>query len=147
MNISKKMRTLATVNISVMLICVFPNVYAEEKIDIGKLEYDSACAVCHGLNGKGDDAAMKLELVKPVPNLTELAEKNDGVFPVDLVYQVIDGRREIRAHGLREMPIWGRVFKDQTSIYFEQNPPYNKDWVVHSRVLALIDYLSRLQEK
>lgn len=147
MKIFTKLRSISSAHIGIVLISLSANSLAENKVDIGKVEYDSACAACHGLTGKGDDAALKYELVKPVPDLTVLAKNNDGVFPVDLAYQIIDGRKEVKAHGSREMPVWGHAFNNQTSLYFEQNPPYNSESVVRSRILALIEYLSRLQEK
>ncbi|NJA04279.1 cytochrome c [Methylococcaceae bacterium WWC4] len=147
MNISATLRTILSAHVGVMLISLSANALAEDKVDLGKIEYDSTCAVCHGLNGKGDNSALKMELLKPVPNLTELAKSNAGVFPVNLVYEVIDGRKEVKAHGLREMPVWGQTFNNKTSIYFEQKPPFNSEYIVRSRILALIDYLSRLQEK
>jgi mono/diheme cytochrome c family protein len=119
---------------------------AEDKIDIGKLEYNSSCAVCHGLLGKGD-GPLKPEMIKPMPDLTILAKKNKGVFPFDLVYQIIDGRKEIKAHGLREMPVWGQSFNKDSSLYFEQHPPFNTESVIRSRILAITEYLYRIQEK
>ena len=31
---------------------------ADRAVDIGKLEYESACATCHGLSGKGDGCLL-----------------------------------------------------------------------------------------
>jgi len=114
-------------------------------LDIGKMEYDSACAVCHGLKGKGD-GPLKSQLTKPVPDLTVLAKNNKGVFPFDRVYQIIDGRQEVKAHGPREMPVWGRAFNTETSIYFDNYPPQDSESAVRSRILALTEYLYRLQK-
>jgi len=84
---------------------------AEEKVlDVGKGEYDAACAICHGAGGRGDGAYTS-QLKGQVPDLTVLAKNNQGVFPFDRVYQIIDGQQELKAHGSREMPIWGRAFR------------------------------------
>ena len=115
-------------------------------IDIGKGEYEAACAVCHGLKGKGDGPFVS-QLTAKMPDLTVLAKNNQGVFPFDRVYQVIDGRQEVKAHGLREMPVWGRAFGRQSSIYFESYPPQDADSQARSRILALTEYLFRLQAK
>jgi hypothetical protein len=56
------------------------------------------------LNGKGP---LSAELRSQPVDLTILAKKNDGVFPVNAVYEVIDGRKSVKAHGTREIPIWG----------------------------------------
>ncbi|MBU1426399.1 MAG: cytochrome c [Gammaproteobacteria bacterium] len=126
--------------------CVFPAHAADTPVDVGKGEYDSACAVCHGLNGKGD-GYMATQLTARVPDLTLLAKHNKGIFPFDRVYQVIDGRQEVKAHGTREMPIWGRAFNRQTSIYFENYPAQDMESSARSRILALTEYLYRLQGK
>jgi len=119
---------------------------AADKLDIGKMQYDAACAVCHGPVGKGD-GPLKAQLVNRMPDLTVLAKSNNGVFPFDRVYQVIDGRREVKAHGPRDMPVWGRAFNTQTSIYFENYPPQDMESNARSRMLALTEYLYRLQGK
>ena len=149
MKIFRKLRTNSATYIGIALISLSANALALErsdiKLDIGKMEYDSACAVCHGLTGKGD-GPLKSQLTKPVPDLTVLAKNNKGIFPFDRVYQIIDGRQEVKAHGPREMPVWGRAFNTETSIYFDNYPPQDSESAVRSRILALTEYLYRLQE-
>jgi mono/diheme cytochrome c family protein len=60
-------------------------------IDVGKMEYQSSCAACHGIDAKGNGPVSK-ELKTHPADLTVLAKNNKGVFPYDMVYQVIDGR-------------------------------------------------------
>lgn len=119
---------------------------AETLVDVGKLEYEGACAVCHGLGGAGN-GPMVAQLAKPVPDLTVLARNNGGVFPFDRVYQVIDGRREVTSHGSREMPVWGRGFRKQSSGYFDSYPAQDPESPARSRILALTEYVYRLQGK
>ena len=119
---------------------------AADLIDVGKMEYKYACASCHGASGKGD-GPLKSELIRSLPDLTTLAKNNNGVFPFDRVYQIIDGRTEIKTHGSREMPVWGQAFNLQTSIYFENYPAHDTESAVRSRILALTEYLYRLQGK
>jgi len=129
-----------------MLINVSANALAAEKLDVGKMEYKAACAVCHGLTGKGDDAPLKELLARPVPNLTGLARNNKGVFPFDRVFQIIDGRQEVKAHGPRDMPVWGNAFNNQSSLYFDNYPPQDSESAGRSRILAITEYLYRLQD-
>lgn len=82
---------------------------AADKVDLGKREYESKCAVCHGLTGKADVSYAEV-LKTAIPNLTVLTKKNGGVFPSQRVYEVIDGREQVKAHGTREMPIWGNDY-------------------------------------
>jgi hypothetical protein len=146
MKISTKFRIIAVAHIGAMLIGSSATTHAADNLDIGKMQYDSTCAVCHGLSGKGD-GPMKSQLVSRMPDLTVLARNNSGVFPFDRVYQIIDGRQEIKAHGPREMPVWGRTFNTQSSIFFQNYPPSDVESNARSRMLALTEYLYRLQAK
>lgn len=106
-----------------------------EDSGVGKLEYQSSCAACHGIDAKGDGPVGK-ELKTRPPDLTVLAKNNNAVFPYDMVYQMIDGRNTtVASHGTREMPIWGYRF----------GPP--QAFRLRDRMLAVIDYLKRIQEE
>lgn len=146
MKMAMEFRTIAIIHIGVMFISLSTMVLAENKLDIGKIEYETACAVCHGLTGKGDDGLLKELLAKPMPNLTVLAKNNKGVFPFDRVYQIIDGRQEVKAHGTRKMPIWGKAFNNQSSAYFKNYPAHDSESAARSRILALTEFIYRLQE-
>jgi len=119
-------------------------VIADAEFDIGKREYETRCALCHGINAKGSGSFGEL-LQITIPDLTTLSRRNAGIFPVARVYGVIDGREEVKAHGPREMPIWGNHF---TFLSGEDRYNYRNinEKFVRSRILALIDYLNRLQE-
>ena len=136
MKISTQFRSMLLAPIGILLIGAGSNAVAEDKIDVGKREYESVCAVCHGLSGKGDDGPLKSLLTRPVPNLTVLAKNNRGVFPFDRVYQIIDGRQEVKAHGPRDMPIWGSAFNNQSSLYFQNYPAHDNESATRSRILA-----------
>jgi CRP/FNR family cyclic AMP-dependent transcriptional regulator len=82
-----------------------------------------------------------------VPDLTTLSKRSNGVFPVQHVYDVIDGTEILRAHGTRDMPIWGTIYRSQIEERRFDIPPYAPEAYVQARILALIDYISRLQVK
>ena len=46
-------------------------------------------------------------------DLTLLKKKNKGIYPVAKVMSAIDGSRIVRAHGDREMPVWGEIFRKE----------------------------------
>src|SRR5271169_2349617 len=73
--------------------------------------YRAYCAVCHGLDGKGDGPAAPA--MKQTPSdLTQLAKKAGGEFPRFRVSNVILGDNVIPTHGSRDMPMWGDVFRN-----------------------------------
>ena len=120
--------------------------YAQDKkFDFGKREYDSNCAGCHGLKGKGD-GPYKPFLTKSPTDLTTLSKKNAGIYPFHSVYAIVDGRQDVAAHGPRDMPIWGRQYSLQAA-ETHMDVPYSSEAFVRSRVLALTEYISRLQAK
>lgn len=119
---------------------------ADRVVDVGRGEYNAACATCHGLQGRGD-GPMAEQLKARVPDITGLAKANQGIFPFDKVYQIIDGRQEVKAHGPREMPVWGQYFRLQTSAFFENYPAGDPESGARSRILALTEYVYRLQRK
>jgi mono/diheme cytochrome c family protein len=76
----------------------------------GEEMFNTYCAVCHGKDAKGDGPAAS-ELKIPPANLTLLARNHDGKYPGDYVAQVIqNGPRDAKAHGSKDMPVWGKVF-------------------------------------
>jgi mono/diheme cytochrome c family protein len=117
------------------------------------MEFQSSCAACHGADGKGT-GPLSAELRSKPADLTVLAKKNNGVFPLNSVFETIYGLKVILAHGTREMPIWGyryapdlnRAVGPTASDKFSL-PSYEPDAVVRTRILAVIDYLNRIQEK
>jgi len=52
-----------------------------QDIDAGKTEYQSSCATCHGVDGKGAGPISPLLKVAP-PDLTVLAKKIATCFPL-----------------------------------------------------------------
>jgi mono/diheme cytochrome c family protein len=128
-------------------LCLSTVALAQAGPDIGKREYDSNCAACHGPKGTGDGPFVDLMyLGKRLPDLTTLAKRNNGVFPTARVYEIIDGRQEIKGHGPRDMPIWGRDYLEKMGDTFAVYP-YDPEPIVRVRILALVDYIARLQAK
>lgn len=113
---------------------------AQTSFDFGKNEFMASCASCHGVTAKGDGAVGR-SLTKAPADLTTMAKRNGGVFPVQYAWEVIDGRsaKQVGAHGVREMPVWGYIYRA------EDTQP--ADLHARNRISSLLDYLARLQVK
>jgi mono/diheme cytochrome c family protein len=121
---------------------------AAQNFDRGKYEYEAHCAVCHGLSGKADGPfAQQLKSGTVVPNLTELSRRNNGMFSFMRVYQIIDGTQSMAAHGPREMPVWGPRYKSEAGENFYDDYRADVEAFARARILALTEYVYRLQIK
>ncbi len=121
---------------------------AAKNFDRGRYEYETHCAVCHGSTGKGDGPlAQQLKSATVMPNLTELSKKNNGVFPFMRVYEIIDGTQSVTWHGTREMPVWGPRYKSEAGESLYDDFRADPEVFVRARILALTEYIYRLQAK
>lgn len=138
------MKRLGTVSILftwVMLALAFAShAQQTEIIAGGELEYQRNCAVCHGTEGRGD-GIMRRYLTLPPANLRQLAKNNGGKFPFWEVYAKIDGQREVRGHGTREMPIWGDRFRAEA-----RGSGKSALTEAAGRILTLTYYLEHIQD-
>jgi mono/diheme cytochrome c family protein len=94
------------------------------------------CASCHGADGKGNGPVAPALNSKPA-DLTTIAERNGGIFPVQRMRTIIAGDEIILAHGSREMPIWGPIFHQ---VEWDQD-------LGEVRLQGLIKYLQSIQQK
>lgn len=79
---------------------------ADQDAAQGRKYFMQYCASCHGVDGTGN-GPVAAELSKPPANLRLLGEKYGMPLPGYKLAQIIDGRDTIRAHGTRDMPVWG----------------------------------------
>jgi mono/diheme cytochrome c family protein len=117
--------------------------YAQPKVEKGPIKptpasdakamFDSYCAVCHGRTGVGDGPAASA-LAKAPADLTRISARNKGQFPEVRVKRYIEGADEVAAHGSRDMPMWGDLFRS-----------LNRD-TAQIRIQALADYLRKMQK-
>jgi hypothetical protein len=95
----------------------------------------SYCAACHGLSGTGNGPAAAALKTAPA-DLTRIAARNKGTFPEVRVSRFIEGAEEVSAHGSRDMPIWGTLFRSLSP---------NNRMAADLRVRNLTDYLKSIQ--
>ena len=114
------------------------------QLALGKQDFETYCASCHGESAHGDGPVAEFIAIEAA-DLTKLARKNGGKFPAERVKEIIDGRREVKVHGPRDMPVWGDRFDDEAN--FPGFRPEDREIVVRERVAQLTSYLEMLQEK
>lgn len=124
---------------------VLSSVASAQSVDHGRSEFVANCSGCHGVSGKGD-GHFKQFLNRAPADLTVLSKKNGGVFPMKRVYESIDGRSPLPAHGAPgEMPIWGSAYAVQAQregMVAGMTP----EIYVRTRINLLIDDLNRIQQ-
>lgn len=104
----------------------------------GDYLFRTYCAACHGTSAKGDGPLADSMRRRP-SDLTEIAKRNKGVFPVDQVMRIVDGRQPVKGHGGPDMPVWGDVFARSV----EAGDPA----IVQARIKAIVTYLEGIQAR
>jgi hypothetical protein len=128
---------------------------SSQEADRGRDDYIVNCASCHGDDGKGR-GPLAARLKRRPSDLTAIARKNSGVFPTTKVYQQIDGRTA--PHGQSDMPVWGCRHAPAPSVTgrktFRPRPTESlldlscdPEPVIRQRILSILGYLSRIQER
>lgn len=114
--------------------------------DPGKIEFANNCAACHGIDGKGNGPLGNL-LQRSPPDLTLLAKNNNGVLPMNRLYEVMAGEG-VPSHGSRDMPIWGKEYLvEESQRLREARGAYDAPAVVRARILTLLEYVARIQAR
>jgi hypothetical protein len=82
------------------------------------------------------DGPVAGSLITPPANLRRLGERFGNPLPEDQVAGYIDGRAAVKAHGPRDMPVWG------TRFYYKSagNERRVRQWIAQ-----LIAYLESIQ--
>jgi mono/diheme cytochrome c family protein len=109
--------------------------HGQEKPSVaqGRELFRQYCVRCHGVRGTGDGPDAPTLKQKPA-DLTLISKTHNGEFPRFVVMKFITGDTAVAAHGTREMPIWGEVFRKK------EGPA--GEW---AKVLALTDYIESIQ--
>jgi len=131
----KRFPTSARVALVATVIALATGASAMEPAEEFYLRY---CGACHGPKGRGDGIAAPIMTPRP-PDLTTIAERNGGEFPMGAVIAKIDGRGTMPAHGSRDMPIWGERFEAEAS------DPAARHAEAHGKLLLIAEYLRSIQ--
>jgi predicted CxxxxCH...CXXCH cytochrome family protein len=103
----------------------------------GDQMFKSYCASCHGVDAKGSGPAAAA-LKMPIPDLTTISKRHGGAYPELQVVSAVRGDVNVTAHGSKDMPVWGHVFR-------EMNNGGEKE--TQLRVRNLVKYIESLQQK
>jgi mono/diheme cytochrome c family protein len=103
----------------------------------GKEMFTNYCASCHGADAKGDGPAAAALKTHPA-NLTVLSQKNGGNYPAMRIASILRENADVSAHGSKEMPIWGPLFRSVSA---------GREGEVQQRIANLTSYIETLQVK
>jgi len=112
-----------------------------EQIERGKALFMEYCATCHGEDARG----KLIDTMKVQPANLRLVQKMHRTpeFPIAEVARVIDGRKLVAAHGPREMPVWGDLFRQEG--LFEEGKQITEA-ELKGKLADIISYLMEIQE-
>ncbi|MEQ9258808.1 MAG: cytochrome c [Roseovarius sp.] len=99
------------------------------------------CAECHGKEAKGGGPVAPA-LETPPPDLTGIAARNGGTFPLGEVAMRIDGRAPVMAHG--DMPVYGPYL--ESDAFIAMRLPDNQQMMMPVPLADVLAYLRSIQE-
>jgi len=105
---------------------------------IGSSLFRTNCAPCHGVDGKGEGPVADQLRFAPT-DLTGIARRNGGKFPVDEVRRMIDGRKNVKGHGATDMPVWGDAFKKPEEGYSAKK--------AQEKIAYVVEYIESIQAR
>lgn len=139
---SARSGTRAMAIVAALQIVSAETAFAQDE-HLGITEYEIACLPCHGVDGRGDGPLAST--LKDAPkDLTQIARENGGIFPAARVAAMIDGRADVQAHGMREMPVWGDRYRSHSE---PSESAVAIDGRAQMQIDALVGYLEQIQER
>jgi mono/diheme cytochrome c family protein len=114
---------------------------ASDPLAMGAAIYAESCVACHGEDGRGD-GPLADGLAPAPPDLSRIAARNGGDFPMAQVMSTIDGYRADDGSHDRAMPEFGAELSGRTVLFDSGDgiPTPTPEWLV-----ALGLYLQSLQ--
>jgi|SRR5579872_272162 len=119
------------------LLLIAPAIVWSNDIDEGQKLYLQHCAACHGIKGDGH-GPLEHELATPPTDLRLLSKRYGKPLPEAQIARFMDGRADVKAHGPRDMPVWGE------EMWQYPEGTGNPDQVSDS-VAKIIRYLNSIQ--
>ena len=132
-------KVLAGVGLVALLWAPSPAASAQQEdvIESGQQQFNQKCAVCHGLEGKGD-GELGPHLKEQPADLSRLSKRNGGTFPFWEIYGKIDGRDNVAAPTNPAIcPSWG------TDERYEET----SGRLAMGHILEIVFFLQAIQEE
>ena len=107
----------------------------------GERLFADHCAVCHGVEARGDGPMAAVLSLAPA-DLTMLSASNDGVFPADRVVRRIDGTTEVLAHG-GPMPVFGMLLEGPSDVVLATD---GSEIIAAESIVEITKWLQEIQE-
>lgn len=112
----------------------------EEQITLGRDLYLTYCAACHGRDGKGSIQPKGTGQTKPA-DLTKVAKRRGGVWPMLEVMSIIDGYTKT-TNPRPGMPVIAALTEGPQTVFDSGN---GRSLAVPERLLAVAKYLEIIQ--
>lgn len=127
---------LAALGVGLTVVACTPSPkYAGEQL------YKENCTSCHGDSGRGE-GPISDQLEAPAPDLTLIAQRNGGGFPIVDVMSTIDGYSRARIGDL-VMPEFGQELQAGPLVFLDTGD--GSKTPTPTRLFALAEYLRSIQ--
>lgn len=137
----RSVRWAAAPRLALLVVVMTATGLRAQEEHAGLTEYELACMACHGVDGRGDGPHAK-DLAKRPADLTQISKANNGRFPVEDIRKMIDGRADVKAHGPRDMPVWGERYRSAATAEGLENA----EQLARAQIDALVSFVESIQE-
>ncbi len=112
-----------------------------ETTQAGKVLYAENCMSCHGVEGRGD-GPIAAGLGTPPADLTKIAARRDGVWPVLEIMAILDGYNR-KTLPREDMPVFESFLDNEMSEFDSGN---GVTTLVPTKLIEIVSYLEAIQD-
>lgn len=107
----------------------------------GRAVFVKSCSACHGVTGRGDGPLVAELELKPA-DLTKIAARRDGLWPMVEVMSIIDGYHR-RTLPREKMPIFGDLAEGKLVLFDAGD---GRKIPTPVKLIAVANYLETIQD-
>lgn len=111
-----------------------------ETSDVGKVLYVQNCVSCHGVDGRGN-GPVAASMATPPADLTRIAARRDGVWPLLEVMAILDGYNR-NTLPREDMPVFESFLDNEMSEFDTGNGVMT---LVPTKLIEIVYYLESIQ--